>query len=181
MTQGTGRAPFSDSSSGPGSGERRLRSNAYSRCGPKAEVRYSRKQSFTTFATYTHATMRDSQTYLPPTTGDELLERYARGERKFPNAELSGVNLSGAKLDGADFEPLSWFDDADFTGASLRGTSFRNCNVKCATFMRADLSNASFQEAAIESIDLRHAELIGASFLGATCYGNTLGPSDHPP
>ncbi len=122
--------------------------------------------------------MHTDQTYSAPTSRDELLQRYAKGERSFPNTDLCDADLAGVTLDGANFEPLSWFHSADFTGASLRGTGFGRCNLKCATFKGADLTDAVFDEAAIESIDLNDARLLRASFLGATFYGITLGPSD---
>ena len=38
----------------------------------------------------------------PPKTAEELLARYAEGERDFIGANLSGANLSGANLSGAE-------------------------------------------------------------------------------
>jgi len=119
--------------------------------------------------------------YTPPSTLPELMQRYALGERHFPNVDLSEANLSRVTLDGASFGPHSWFSSADFTSASLRGTSFCNCNVKCAMFNGADLTNASFANAAIESISLDGAVLVGTNFVGATFYGITLGPDDQFP
>ena len=72
--------------------------------------------------------------YKPPGSREELLSRYASGERNFPNTELSDADLSGVTLDGASFDKWSWFFNANFKGASLRGTSFGECNVKCANF-----------------------------------------------
>ena len=125
--------------------------------------------------------MQSDSTYQPPTTREELIRRYARGERTFPDIDLCDADLSGVMLDGADFAPFSWFSDTDFSGASLRGTSFRSCNVKCATFRDADLAGANFEEAAIESIDLEGAALDGTSFVGATFYGIALRAGELPP
>lgn len=116
--------------------------------------------------------------YRPPETREELLRRYANGERSFPNTELSEADLSNVTLDGADFEKWSWFFDANFEGASLRGTSFRECNVKCAMFQRADLTGASFQLAAVEAADFEGAVLDGCSFEGASYYGYTIHDGD---
>jgi hypothetical protein len=112
--------------------------------------------------------------YKPPESREELVARYANGERHFPDTELSGADLTGLRLDGASFEKWSWFFEANFAGASLRGTSFRECNVKCANFENADLTNACFELAAIESIELKGASLDGARFVGATFYGCTV-------
>lgn len=54
--------------------------------------------------------------YVPPATVQELLARYAAGERAFPDTELSEADLSGITLDGASFERLSWFFDSNFRG-----------------------------------------------------------------
>jgi uncharacterized protein YjbI with pentapeptide repeats len=123
--------------------------------------------------------MRDSLTeYRPPDSREELLRRYADGERRFPDSELSGADLSGVILDGACFEKFSWFFDTNFDGASLRGVSFRECNVKCATFRGADLTGASFELAAVEGVDLDGAIVDGLCFAGATSYGYTYQASD---
>ena len=62
--------------------------------------------------------------YKPPESREELLRRYASGERNFPDTDLSDVDFSGATLDGANFEKWSWFSSSIFDRASLRGTRF---------------------------------------------------------
>ncbi|MDT4329057.1 pentapeptide repeat-containing protein [Methylomonas sp. MED-D] len=119
--------------------------------------------------------------YRPPESRAELEQRYAAGERRFPDTELSDADLSGIVLDGADFEKHSWFFDANFSGASLRGTSFRECNVKCADFSNADLTGAIFELAAIESIKATGALLNGVKVKGATFYGCELADGDELP
>ena len=104
----------------------------------------------------THMSER-SNDYKPPESREELLQRYANGERHFPETDLSDADLSGVKLDGASFEGFSWFFNSNFDRASLQGTSFRECNVKCASFRNADLTGAYFELAAIESIDFEGA------------------------
>lgn len=125
--------------------------------------------------------MYPSEDYAPPQTRDELERRYAAGERRFPNTELSDANLSGINLDGADFEKHSWFPDADFSRASLRGTSFRECNLKCANFSNSDLTGANFELAAIESIKATGAVVVGVKVCGATFYGCELAEGDDLP
>ena len=119
--------------------------------------------------------------YQPPENREELLRRYARGERSFPDTELSDADLAGVTLDGASFERLSWFSSTNFDRASLRGTSFRECNVKCASFRHADLTGASFELAAVEATEWDGAKLEGVSFVGATCYGYTIKIGDQFP
>jgi uncharacterized protein YjbI with pentapeptide repeats len=116
--------------------------------------------------------------YKPPESREELLRRYANGERCFPGAELSEADLAGVTLDCANFERLSWFFDANFEGASLREVSFRGCNVKCAVFRNADLTNASFEDASVEATDFQGAKLDGVSFVEAGWYGYSIKEGD---
>ncbi len=119
--------------------------------------------------------------YRPPESRDELERRYAAGERRFPNTELSDANLSGITLDGASFEQHSWFSDAIFSNASLRGTSFRECNLKCADFSNSDLTGAIFELASIESIKTTGAILHGVKVKGATFCGCELSEDEELP
>ncbi|HSZ54713.1 MAG TPA: pentapeptide repeat-containing protein [Tepidisphaeraceae bacterium] len=112
--------------------------------------------------------------YAPPTTAEELLRRYAVGERYFCGAEIEdcacfrGAVLVDAMLDGA------WLFDADFRNADLRRVRFNGSNVKCANFADADLGGASFREAAVDGATFTGAKLTGASFEGAGWYGCTI-------
>jgi uncharacterized protein YjbI with pentapeptide repeats len=115
--------------------------------------------------------------YIPPDSVEELLRRYAGGERRFPDTNLDEANLWGVTLEGAVFD-RSWFHSANFERANLRGVSFRLCNVKCVNFRAADLSGASFQLAAVEAAEFEGALLDGASFEGASFYGYTIHDGD---
>ena len=53
----------------------------------------------------------------------EVLRRYAAGERSFCNANLRGANLRGKDLSGADFSGAD-IRSANFTNATLRGANF---------------------------------------------------------
>ena len=128
-----------------------------------------------------HMDSRSLDGYTPPQNRAELEQRYAAGERCFPNTDLSDEDLSGIKLDGADFEKHSWFSDADFSGASLRGTSFRECNLKCVNFSNCDLTGAILERAAIESIKAKGAAVAGVKVRGATFYGCELAEGDELP
>jgi hypothetical protein len=55
--------------------------------------------------------------YQPPQTVEELLQRYASGERYFVNADLpDGADFPSANLEGAILEK-AWLYDVDFSGA----------------------------------------------------------------
>jgi uncharacterized protein YjbI with pentapeptide repeats len=101
---------------------------------------------------------------------DELLKRYAAGERNFvdiglygkpinlnlsENPDLTGVNLSGAILLGANLCDVnftnanltncdlrySWLWGANFTGASLEGANIDRSTVIGAIFKNTNLFN----------------------------------------
>jgi len=117
--------------------------------------------------------------YHPPKSREELLTRYAAGERSFVGAELDldmvpggSIDLSGEILDGADFSEC-WFTGS-FRNASLRGATFRNANVKCCDFTGADLTNADFTDAAMEAATWRDAILNGTKFGDPSLYGVRL-------
>lgn len=93
-------------------------------------------------------------------SADELLKRYAAGERDF-----RGVNLSD--------EILIW---ADLSGANLRGANLRGANLNWANLSgvdlrAADLSEADLAWANLNNADLRGANLNNAGFSGADLHG----------
>jgi hypothetical protein len=56
---------------------------------------------------------------------EEILRRYAAGERNFCNADLRGANFRGQDLSGADFSKAD-IRLADFRNATLRDANFTN-------------------------------------------------------
>ena len=116
-----------------------------------------------------------TQGYQPPQSVAVLLERYAAGERYFPEADIpEGSSLNGANLEGAIFSN-AWLSCVDFQYANLKGVQFNSCNIKCSDFRNADLRFASFQGTHVEATDFQGANLEGASFAGALlwCAKNT--------
>lgn len=93
---------------------------------------------------------------------DELMKRYASGDRQFVNANLRGARLDELNLSEAN---LSW---AKLTAASLRG----------ATLKRASLCKADLREANLSRANLGFADLSGANLTGATLNGTNLFAAD---
>ncbi len=101
---------------------------------------------------------------------DELINRYAQGERNFagvevyadtlPSISLSEVNLCGAKLKG------------DWSGVNLSKAWLKGANLQ-ATFRNADLSGSSLRGAELAEGDFTAANLSRASLRGAGL-GQTL-------
>jgi uncharacterized protein YjbI with pentapeptide repeats len=118
--------------------------------------------------------------YDPPQSAEELLRRYAAGERFFPDAEipdyssLQEVDLAGASFKGA------WLSCIDFRGANLSGCRFEDCNVKCSDFRGADLRNAAFDNVAIEATFWDDAKVDGADFSGVTFHNRLVHDPEFP-
>jgi uncharacterized protein YjbI with pentapeptide repeats len=128
---------------------------------------------------------------------DELLRRYAQGERDFENADLkqghlrraniSGANLRGASLRGAD---LCWANltganlmgakltSAELTGAKLRAANFRGCRLCGANLSEADLREAMLRDADLRRANLTEASLSKAELLRADLFGANLSAAD---
>ena len=66
-----------------------------------------------------------SSGYCAPESAEELLLRYAAGERFFPNADIpDGSSLELATLEGAVFVS-AWLSDINFRGAKSSACPFR--------------------------------------------------------
>jgi uncharacterized protein YjbI with pentapeptide repeats len=93
-------------------------------------------------------------------TPDELLQRYAAGERNF-----RGVNLSDEILIWADLR------GADLRGANLRGANLNWANLSRVNLIGADLRGADLAWANLNNADLRWANLSEANFSAANLSG----------
>jgi uncharacterized protein YjbI with pentapeptide repeats len=104
-------------------------------------------------------------------TPEELLERYASGERNFAGVELipsdEKIYRSSCQIQGLE-------------GANLKGINLRGAKLKDASFKRADLSNADLFGACLAWADLskaclRNANISSASLLLANCESTNFG------
>lgn len=103
----------------------------------------------------------------------ELLHRYARGERDFRNIDLQGlslckVDLRGTCLAGADL------NGADFSDAWLTGTDLRDADIQLALMQRANLRNANLNGADLSGANLSGADLTGADIRNTDFTGGSL-------
>ena len=76
---------------------------------------------------------------------DELIRRYAAGERNFAGVKLGG-DLSGIDLSGADFSGNK-MDEFSFERAILKPTSFVNTRLAQSCLDVADLTEADLRGA----------------------------------
>ena len=97
----------------------------------------------------------------PPETAEELLRRYAAGERDFSGAHLDGADLIGADLIGANFS------DADFFGADLSDATVSRADLGRATLTATRLVGANLNSTDLSSADLRGANLFSTTLLAA--------------
>ena len=102
-------------------------------------------------------------------TREELLERYAAGERDFSGVDLEGVDLSNTELGCIILRR-----------ANLRQTNFRDSDLSgywekphpkiYTDFREANCCEADFSSSTIEVADFSNAILTGANFSGAVLY-----------
>jgi uncharacterized protein YjbI with pentapeptide repeats len=128
-------------------------------------------------------------------TAEELLERYAAGERDFvgvglsgvlEDADLSGINLMGACLTqvrivrsnltkanlSSAYMLHSRMTDVNLTNADLRAAcmvyaDWRNVNLSNACMWYANLTGASLKDANLSYTDFEKSILIETNMLGA--------------
>lgn len=133
----------------------------------------------------------DSTALLARLSTDELLRRYAAGERNFANANLrcvvlveqnlsqcnlsnvkfnlanlSRANLSGVDLTSADLSDAS-LSEANLSQASLYRTLLTRANISQANLRGANLFKASLNDANLTQADLTGANLSFADLRGA--------------
>jgi uncharacterized protein YjbI with pentapeptide repeats len=123
-------------------------------------------------------------------SAEELLERYASGERDFRGVSLRGTSLVGAdlrecRMSGSDLSNADLtgarFDDAELSGAGfsrtvLCGASLRDADLRGADFGGADLSRADLGGA-----DIRGAEFAGSKLQGTILVGTWRDPTTNLP
>lgn len=117
-----------------------------------------------------------SKAVLNRLTTNEILRRYAMGERNFVNAnlrctvlasvKLSAINLSYAKLNSADLSQAN-LNKADLTAADLSQANLSKADLNQAYLMRANLKKANLQQASLEGANLTGADLSEVNLTGA--------------
>ncbi len=98
-------------------------------------------------------------------SAEELLKRYAAGERQFPDVILREGNLTGASL-----------RSIVLSGSDLRGAKFRNANLIEADLERANLRGADLRGADLRGANLTQTELEEAYFNPSTYFDAGFDP-----
>ncbi|MEQ8540779.1 MAG: pentapeptide repeat-containing protein [Coleofasciculus sp. D1-CHI-01] len=115
-------------------------------------------------------------------TAEELLQRYAAGQRDFQGvnlsdevlswADLTGANLSGANLSGVI---LNW---ANLSQVKLRCANLSNSDLNWANLERADLQGANLSGAEVSAANLNGADWSGAIMPDGTIWSEQNGSQD---
>lgn len=101
-------------------------------------------------------------------TVEELLNKYAAGERDFTkidiiwspdNELLNGINLSRADLRNSDLRSFPHCNNCNFIEANLSGLDLTGLHFNGANLSRADLSGADLWRAELEGANLTDANL----------------------
>ncbi|NDJ22175.1 pentapeptide repeat-containing protein [Nostoc sp. B(2019)] len=129
----------------------------------------------------------DSKAVLDRLTNDQLLRRYAMGERNFVNANLrctvlasmnlGEINLSYAKLSWANLSQVN-LTQADLTAADLNEANLSGADLTKASLVRANLTKANLQLANLKGANLSMANLSGVNLTDADLRGANLALAD---
>lgn len=116
-------------------------------------------------------------------TAEELLRRYAAGERNFagvrfwssnvPGSALREIDLSNITLSGAYLAYLN-FGETDLSGAKMIGAYLIGSRLRMADFSGADLTGANLTGAYLGDANLAGANLTGANLTKAILAGADL-------
>jgi hypothetical protein len=110
---------------------------------------------------------------LKKITTEELISRYAGGERDFRGSNLEDANLEGANLEGANLEDAN-LKDANLKDANLIGANLQGANLEGADLFLANLEGANLEGANLEGADFTRANLDRAILKGASLEGANL-------
>lgn len=109
-------------------------------------------------------------------TREELLQRYAAGERDFSGVDLSGVNLEEVALEEINLEEAN-LKGTLFFRSNLLGAIFRNANLEGADLSMTLLNETDFRGANLRNCNTMETSMIRANFQnakGATKHGGYM-------
>ncbi|XZN89868.1 MAG: pentapeptide repeat-containing protein [Microcoleus sp.] len=118
---------------------------------------------------------------------DELLRRYAMGDRYFVNANLrcanlsqlclENIDLSYAKLNLANLSGTN-LNKANLALAQMQSANLSGSNLSKSQLVRANLAGANLSDAILIGADLTNADLSNANLNGADLRGANLARTD---
>lgn len=118
---------------------------------------------------------------------DELLRRYAVGDRYFVNANLrcaklsniclENIDLSYAKLNLANLSGSN-LNKANLAAAQMQSANLSCCDLQNSQLVRANLAGANLSDSNLRGADLTNTDLSNANLNGADLRGANLGITD---
>lgn len=114
---------------------------------------------------------------------EELLQRYAAGERDFSEINIEGsdelyrANLSGINLSNSSVGEI-FMEGSNLSGANLRGTQLGQTCLRNTNLQGTDLAGADLSHANLDGADLTGAQLIRACLRNVTMRGANLTDAD---
>ena len=118
---------------------------------------------------------------------EELLRRYAVGDRYFINANLrcaqlsniclENIDLSYAKLNLANLSGTN-LSQANLVAAQMPAANLSGSNLSRSRLVRANLAGANLSDANLRGADLSNADLSNTWLTGADLRGANLGKVD---
>ena len=109
----------------------------------------------------------------PVAQANQLLQRYAAGERDFTGISLIGCNLQGANLEGINLSRADLML-ADLSGCLLIGAKLTGANLIGAEMVKTNLREASLGGANLIGANLSQANLNGSQLVGVNLSSATL-------
>ena len=114
---------------------------------------------------------------------EEILKRYADGEREFLYVDLSGGDLSSVdfgerSLRGVIYNKKIKFSNANLSNAFMHKVNLQGANLERANLFRANLLQANLSQANLRETNLIGADLSGADLRGADLRGAKVGSAD---
>lgn len=109
----------------------------------------------------------------PVAQANQLLQRYAAGERDFTGLSLIGCNLQGANLEGVNLSRADLML-ADLSGCLLIGAKLAGANLVGAELVKTNLREASLGGANLIGANLSQANLSSSQLMGANLSSATL-------
>jgi uncharacterized protein YjbI with pentapeptide repeats len=98
---------------------------------------------------------------------EDVLSKYAAGERNFPNTNLTEANLSGANLSGANLSGAN-LSVANLSGANLSAANLSKAKLNVAKLSGANLGKSNLCGAILNVANLTLADLKGAELSHAS-------------
>ena len=99
---------------------------------------------------------------------EELVRRYAAGERNFSgyklDGDLSGLDLSGIDLSNTRLDSY-YFERIILRGANLQNARLADVCLVCADLTNADLKGAKLLQVQLTGANLTNADLRGVEFI----------------